>query len=95
MSRKHFLFTTQLDLPIPELFSELCISQGYMQNFKRNWKNSIYIRVSTSTKSINFSISRESSQRKKENLSKLEYYYLRGKVNFNGIHTIHITIYSF
>ena len=35
------------------------MSQGYIQNFERNWKNSICIRVNNSPKS------QESSQRKK------------------------------
>ena len=29
----------------PELFFELCLYQGYIQNFERNWKNCICIRV--------------------------------------------------
>ena len=37
-----------------ELFLELCISQGYLQNFERNWKNSISIRVKNFGKSVNF-----------------------------------------
>ena len=40
-----FLFTTRLDLLTPELFFELCVSQGYIRNFEKNWKNSICIRV--------------------------------------------------
>ena len=53
MSRKFFVYTS-LDLLTPELFFELCISQGYRQNFERNWKNSIRIRVSNLAKSVNF-----------------------------------------
>ena len=61
MSRKNFLFTTELDLLTPELFFKLCISQGYtyisqgyIQKFERNWKNSIYIRAKNFAKSVNF-----------------------------------------
>ena len=46
-----------------------------MQNFERNWANSICIRVNNFPKSVNFEISQESSQRKKLKLPKIEYYY--------------------
>ena len=36
------------------LFFDLCISQGFMQNFERNWKNSICIRVNNFAISVNF-----------------------------------------
>ena len=73
-----------------------CISQRYIQrNFKRNWKNSICIRVNNFAKSVNFEISREPSQRKKLKLSKLEYYSLCGKVKSSVIHPTHVIIYSF
>ena len=49
-----FLFTTELDLLTSEIFFELCISQGYIQNFEWSWKNSICIRVNNSAKSVNF-----------------------------------------
>ena len=32
----NFFVYTQLDLLTPELFFELCVSLGYIQNFKRN-----------------------------------------------------------
>ena len=35
-------------------FFELCISQGYIQNFERNWKNSVCIRISNLAKFANF-----------------------------------------
>ena len=38
----------------PELFFKLCLSQGYIQNFGRNWKYSIFIRVNIFAKSVNF-----------------------------------------
>ena len=44
-----------------------------MQNFERNWANSICIRVNNFPKSVNFEISQESSQRKKLKLPKIEY----------------------
>ena len=50
----NFLFTTQLDLLTAELFLEVYISQGYIQNFERNWKNSTFVRVNKFTKSVNF-----------------------------------------
>ena len=90
-----FLFTTQLDLLTPESFFKSCISQGYIQHFERNWKSSIYVRVNNLAKFVIFLISRETSQRKKLKLSKLEYYSLWGKDNFSVIHPTHITIYSF
>ena len=43
-----------MDLFTPELFLGLCISQGYIQNLGRNWKNSICIRVNNFAKSVNF-----------------------------------------
>ena len=36
------------------LFSELCISQEYVQNFKRTWENSVCISVNSFAKSVNF-----------------------------------------
>ena len=36
-----------------ELFFELCIFQGYIQNFERNWKSSICIKVNNFGKSVN------------------------------------------
>ena len=61
MSRKNFLFTTELDLLTPELFFKLCISQGYtcisqgyIQKSERNWKNSIDIRAKNFAKFVNF-----------------------------------------
>ena len=77
------------------LFFQVCIYQGYIQNFERNWNNSICIRVNNFAESVNFKISRELSQRKILKLSKLEYYSSCGKVNFSVIHPFHITIYSF
>ena len=38
----------------PVLFFELCISQGYIENFERNSKNSICITVNNFAKSVNF-----------------------------------------
>ena len=73
----------------------LSISQGYMQNFEKNSKNLICIRVNNFAKPVNFKIPRESSQRKKLKLSRLEYYSLCGKVNFNIKYPTDITIYSF
>ena len=43
-----------VDLLIPELFFKLCISQRYIENFERNRKNSICIRVKNFVKSVNF-----------------------------------------
>ena len=40
------------------------IFQGYMQNFERNWKNPICIRVTNFAKSVNFQVLRVCSQRK-------------------------------
>ena len=40
-----FFVYTSLDLLTPDLFFELCISQLYIQNFERNWKNSICIKI--------------------------------------------------
>ena len=51
MSRK-FLFTKQLDLLTPKLFFELCISQGYIQDFERNWKNLISVRDNSFAKPV-------------------------------------------
>ena len=36
--QKNFLFATELYLLTLELFFELCIFQGYIHNFERNWK---------------------------------------------------------
>ena len=81
-----------LDLLTPELFFELCMSQGYIQNFQGNWKNSVCIRAINFAKSVNFM---GVFTKKKLKLSKPEYYSLCGKVNFCVIHPIHISIYSF
>ena len=45
-----FLFTTWLDPLTPELFFQLCISQGYIENFERIYKNSICIKVNNFAK---------------------------------------------
>ena len=37
--------TSKPDLLTAELFSKLCIPQRYVQNFERNWKNSVCIGV--------------------------------------------------
>ena len=68
--------------------------QGYKQNFERNWKNLICIRVNNFGKSVNFKILRKYSQTNLK-LSKLEYYSLCWKVNFYLIHPTHITIHRF
>ena len=65
------------------------------KTLERNWKNPICIKLNNSTKSVNFKISEESSQRNKLKLSKLEYYSLCAKVSFSVIHPTHIAIYSF
>ena len=75
MTRNFFCLLTS------KLFFELCISQGYIENFGRYWRNSFCIRVNNFAKSANFKISRESSQRKKFKLSKFEYSYV-GKLTF-------------
>ena len=90
-----FFFTKWLDLLTPELFFELCASQGYIQNFERNSKNNICIGVNIFVKSVNFFISRWIFIKKKLKLSKLECYSLCRKDSFSLIHTTHITIYSF
>ena len=66
-----------------------------MQNCERNWKNLICVRVDNFDKSVNLKILRESSQRKILKLSRLEYYFLRRKINFSAIHPIYIIIYDF
>ena len=56
-----------------------------MQNFEKNWKTSVCIRVDSFAKSVNLEgveISRESSQRKKIEIM---------QVNFSVIHPTHIT----
>ena len=68
--------------------------QGYKQNFERNWKNLICIRVNNFGKSVNFKILWESSQTNLK-LSKLEYYSSCWKVDFYLIHPTHITIHRF
>ena len=39
---------------MPELFFELRIYEGHKQNLKRNWKNSVCIRVNNFAKSAIF-----------------------------------------
>ena len=36
------------------IISKLCISQEYIQNFEKNWKNSVLIRVNNFAKSVEF-----------------------------------------
>ena len=60
-----------MDLLTPELFLKLGMSQGYTQNFEKNCKSSICIRVNNFDKSVNFQISRESSQKNIENYQNL------------------------
>ena len=46
-----------MDLLIPELFSyfqDIYISQGYIQNFERNLKNSICIKVNNFATPVKF-----------------------------------------
>ena len=50
--QENFLFTKQLDLLTPKSFFELCISQGYIQDFEKNWKNSISIRDNNFAKPV-------------------------------------------
>lgn len=52
----------------------------YKTNFERYWKNPVYARVNNFAISANFEVLRESSQRKKLNLLKHEYYSLFWKV---------------
>ena len=54
MSR-NFFFLKHNWIYLPQnYFFELCLSQGYIQNFERNLKNLICIRVNNFDKSINF-----------------------------------------
>ena len=65
MSRKCFCLSRNWIYVLYLLtFFELCISQGYTQNFERNWKNSVCIRINNFAKSANFYVSQQSSQRK-------------------------------
>ena len=68
------------------------LSQGYLQNFERNWKNSICIGFNNFFKPV---ILLSLHKEKKLKLSKFEYCSLCWKVNFSVIHPTHITIYSF
>ena len=91
---KFFFFTMWLYLLAPELFLKLCLSQGYIQNFERNWENSICIRANNIARSLNYEILREPLQRKKLKLSKLEFYSLSGKDDFSIIHSIPFTAFE-
>ena len=62
------------------------------QNFGRNWKYSVFIRVNIFAKSVNFI---RPSKRKRLKLSKFEYCSLFRKVNFSKIRPAHVSIYSF
>ena len=89
-----FVYHNQ-DLLTPDVFFEPCIYQGYIQNFERNRTNSICIGVKNFAESVNLSIQGSFHKEKKMKLSKREYYYICGKVNFSLIHPTHITIDSF
>ena len=52
-------------------FFELCISQGYIQNFERNWKNSVCIRINNFAKSANLQNFHGSLHKKKIEIVKV------------------------